>query len=69
MKQPMCIGISRYGLSILYRCYKMPGRGKNCPDKDTNKCLKCKYAKAEMPASDATRLLESYGRKISDEER
>lgn len=43
--------------SITYRCYHLPGHGKRCPDKDTDKCLTCKYSKAEMSGRDATRLL------------
>ena len=62
MKRPMCIAISRSGIGILYKCFKM-GHGRNCPDKDSDKCLTCKYAKAEMSAEDATRLMRSYGRK------
>ena len=62
MKKPMSIAISRSGVSVLYKCYKM-GHGKRCPDKNTDKCLTCKYAKAEMSAFDATRLMNSFGRK------
>lgn len=59
----MFIAISRNGISVSYRCYHLPGHGKNCPDKDSDKCLTCRYAKAEMSAEDATRLMRSYGRK------
>lgn len=34
---------------------------KKCPDEDTNKCMHCKYGKAELSAEDATRLLDSFG--------
>lgn len=57
MKKPMCIALSRNGVRVLYRCYHLPGHGKRCPDKDTDKCLTCKYSKAEMSGRDATRLL------------
>lgn len=53
----MFIAISRNGISVSYRCYHLPGHGKRCPDKDTDKCLTCKYSKAEMSGRDATRLL------------
>lgn len=59
----MVIGVSRYGLSLLYKCYKLPGYGKKCPDRNTDKCFTCKYCKCEMPAFDATQLLNSFGRK------
>ena len=56
----MRMSISSRGIGILYRCFKLPGYGKKCPDKYTNKCMKCPYCKAEMKAADATRLLSSY---------
>ena len=57
----MCICIARYGMKVLYRCYKLPGYGSKCHERDDgNHCMKCKYAKAEMSASDATRLISSY---------
>ena len=58
----MCMSISSKGIGILYRCFKLPGYGRRCPDKNTDKCLKCKYCKAEMQAADATKLLNSYQR-------
>lgn len=61
MKLPMCIVLGRHGIRVTYRCYKVPGRGKNCPDKDTDVCLKCKYSRAEMSGFDATRLLNAFG--------
>ena len=57
MKMPMCMSISRDGVNILYRCYKLPGYGKNCPDKNTDKCYTCKFCKAEMSGEDAMKLL------------
>ena len=56
----MRMAIASKGIRISYRCFKLPGYGKNCPDKNTNKCMRCKYCKAEMRASDATKLLNSY---------
>ena len=63
MATRMCMTIARHGIAVTYRCYKLPGRGRRCKDKDTDKCLTCKYSKAEMSGRDATRLLNSYGRK------
>lgn len=52
------IALSHNGISVLYRCCNMLlRRGKKCADKNTDKCLRCKYAKAEMSAYDATRLM------------
>ena len=59
----MVIGTSRYGINILYRCFKFPFHGKKCKDKNTSMCFKCKYCKAEMSAYDATRLIDSFGKK------
>lgn len=61
--KPMIMSVSRNGISVLYRCYKLPGYGRKCPDKDTNKCLRCEYSKAEMSGEDATWLLESIPRR------
>lgn len=62
----MTIALSRHGLSLTYKCFKGPGYGKGCPDRDEGEhCMKCKYCKCEMPAYDATRLLEAYGRRSS----
>lgn len=64
MNRPMVIGIARYNMKIPYRCCKLPGYGKKCPDRDDGThCMKCKYCKAEMSAEDATKLINSYGRK------
>lgn len=52
------MSISRNGITVLYRCYKLPGHGSRCKDKDTDKCLVCRYSKAEMTGRDATRLLK-----------
>lgn len=57
MSSRMYMAISRRGINVYYKCYKLPGYGKKCPDKNTDKCLRCKFAKAEMSAADATRLL------------
>lgn len=53
----MFMAISRGGISVSYKCYHLPGYGKKCPDKYTDKCMTCRYCKAEMSAADATRLL------------
>lgn len=61
MKKRMAIAISRHGLSLFYKCYKGPDYGKTCSDRDDGEhCMKCKYCKCEMPAYDATRMLESF---------
>lgn len=59
----MTISISRNGIGITYKCYKLPRHGKKCPDKYSDKCYRCKFCKAELSAMDATRLLNSYGGK------
>jgi len=64
----MTIAISRNGIGITYKCYKFPGHGKKCPDKETSKCFECRYCKAELSAFDATRLLNSYGKRRSQNE-
>lgn len=60
MKKPVNISITTKGVSVLYRCYKFPGHGAKCDDRFTDKCYRCRYAKAEMSASDATKLLRGY---------
>ena len=62
-KRAMTQAVSRNGIGVLYTCYKLPGHGKYCEDNGTDKCFKCKYCKAEMSAFDATKLINSYGRK------
>ena len=57
MSKPMIIAVARDGVSVLYRCYKLPGYGRKCPDKYSPRCYKCKFCKAEMSAADATKLL------------
>ena len=57
----MYIALSKHGISIFYKCYNLVLRhGRKCPDKNTSKCFYCKYSKAQLSGSDATRLLESY---------
>ena len=57
----MVIAISRAGMSIIYRCVNAKYNWfKKCPDRNTRKCFKCEYCKAEMAARDASRLLDSY---------
>lgn len=58
----MIIAESRRGISILYRCFRLPDYGKRCADAFTNKCFKCRFCKAEMSAEDATNLLNRYTR-------
>ena len=60
--KPMCISIYRDGIRVLYRCIKLPGYGRKCPDKNTNKCFRCKYCKAEMSGEDAAKLMDAYQR-------
>ena len=66
MSKTMAMCMSRGGMKILYKCYQF-GHGRRCADRNTDKCLTCKYAKAEMSAKDATRMANSYGRKGEDE--
>ena len=64
----MTIALSRYGINITYKCFKGPGYGKDCPDRDDGShCMKCKFTKAEMSGYDATRLLESFGSKMRED--
>lgn len=48
------MSLSRNGISVLYRCCRLPW---SCDKRNTDECLSCKYAKAEMCGRDATRLL------------
>ena len=62
----MTIAMSRYGISVTYNCYNLKLRwGRKCPDKNTDKCFKCEYCKAEMSAKDATRLLDIFVKEIN----
>lgn len=47
-KKTMIIGISRYNMSIIYRCFNGVLRyGKKCSDRDDGSyCMTCKYCKA-----------------------
>ena len=60
--------ISKFGISANYRCYNLKYTTgvfkKKCPDENTAKCYYCEYCKAELPARDATRLINSIGQKI-----
>ena len=60
MRKPMRMALFTKGVHILYKCYKLPGYGKRCPDKNTDKCFKCKFCKVDMNAADATKLLSYY---------
>lgn len=60
----MAFVVYKYGITILYKCYNLKYKYsifKKCPDEDTNKCMHCKYGKAELSAEDVTRLLDSFG--------
>lgn len=58
MNTRMILAISRRGIGITYKCYKLPGYGRKCYKRDDGEyCMRCKYCKAEMSAYDATRLL------------
>lgn len=63
----MVLSVTRYNMSILYKCYNGVLRyGKKCPDRDDGThCMMCKYCKAQMSGPDATRLLNSFGWKRS----
>ena len=56
----MVMAVSSRGIGITYRCYHLPDLGKKCADKNTDKCLRCRYCRAEMSAYDATRLMSAY---------
>ena len=63
MKRRMTIVVSRNGIGILFRCFRLPDYGKRCDERDDgDHCMKCKYCKAELSGFDATRLLNFYGR-------
>lgn len=54
----MILAISRRGIGITYKCFRLPGYGRKCEQRDDGYyCMRCKYCKAEMSAYDATRLL------------
>ena len=57
----MIISASVDGIDVTYRCFN-PRYGwiRKCPDQYTAKCRKCKYCIAEMPAADATKLLNVF---------
>lgn len=63
MKLPMCIVMGHRGIRVTYKCLEFlhTRNGRKCPDKDTDKCLKCEYSRAEMSGFDATRLLNAFG--------
>lgn len=61
MRKPMYLSISHDGISVSYKCYKLPGYGRYCPDRDDGyRCMRCKFCKAEMSAFDATRLINRW---------
>ena len=55
----MVEAVSRRGIRILYKCYRLPDYGRRCADA-FKKCHTCKYCKAEMKAEDATKLMNRY---------
>lgn len=63
MKRRMTMVVSRNGIGVLFRCFRLPDYGKRCKERDDgDHCMKCKYCKAEMSGFDATRLLNKYER-------
>lgn len=63
----MAISMYRSGISVTYTCRWLKKIWeKKCPDADTDKCLTCRYCIAEIPARDATRLLNSYARRQNE---
>ena len=62
----MTISTIQNGMVITYSCYKLPGHGDKCPDKNTYRCYTCKYCKAQISARDMTRLLRGYQRKYNN---
>lgn len=48
------MSLARNGISVLYRCCRLPGK---CKERNTSACLTCRYSKAEMSGRDATRLM------------
>lgn len=63
------MSISKHGISIDYRCKSLFSKykGKKCRDFGTDVCMKCDMCQAEMPAYDATKLLEAYERRSVNE--
>lgn len=61
----LIVALSRYGISVNYRCKSLYAKykGRKCKDFGTAICMTCKLCQAEMPAADATRLLDSFGRR------
>ena len=60
IKRPMSMSISSHGVSVLYSCYNLlNGYGKRCKEREYEKCVHCRYCKAEMSADDATKLLRN----------
>lgn len=55
--RPMIMSVSQYGISILFRCCYLPRHNCKRHSEDNHECLTCRYCKAEMSASDATKLM------------
>lgn len=65
MQKRMVLAIYRNGISVTYRCCKLPGYGWRCQARDDGRiCMRCKYCKAEMSALDATRLMGKSEKKV-----
>ncbi len=47
------MALSRKGITVIYKCVRL----RKCKDAYTDKCLLCKWSKAEMNGEDATKLL------------
>lgn len=62
--------IAKYGISVTYRCKSIYAKyyGRRCKDLGTDECMRCKLCQAEMSAEDATRLLASFGSKVTRSE-
>ena len=70
MKLPytMTRAMSVNGVSVTYSCYNLKLRwGRKCPDRNTDKCYRCKYCKAEMPAADATKCIEALRKQLAEQ--
>ena len=69
MKRRMTMIVSRNGIGILFKCFRLPDYGKRCNERDDgDHCMRCKYCKAELSGFDAIRLLNFYGRKYDREQ-
>lgn len=61
MKPVMVMATTEHGISVTYQCYSFKyGWGRRCPDRNTDKCFRCKHCRAEMSGEDARKLMEAY---------